>query len=225
LPLDSAEAEGLDPAAYRVAELRQLRETARRDISVNRKKHLAQLDLLATSDYLKYASHLVAGRIDPHALDTNWIAHPRQVDLNDHLRKALESKAIRQSLLELLPTHWQYGLLKAQLARYRAAAGGAAGNTSATGPRTAGHLSDDQLRNRLAFYGLVDTTQVAAREPGGPDRLGRSPQTISIAQRPRYHRRSGRLHSDGAGTGPQRDVIQTLANQPGAAPVATRKPG
>ncbi len=168
MALDSAEAEGLDPAAYRVTELRQLRETARRDTSVNREKHLAQLDLLATGEYLKYASHLFAGRIDPHALDTNWIARPRPVDLSAHLRKALESKAIRQSLRELLPTHRQYGLLKAQLARYRAAAG----NASATGPRTAGHLSDDQLRNRLAFYGLIDTTQATAGEPGGPDRLG-----------------------------------------------------
>jgi murein L,D-transpeptidase YcbB/YkuD len=74
--LDSAAAEGLDPAAYRVDELRRLRETARRDTSAIREKSLAQLDLLATGEYLKYASHLLAGRIDPHALDTNWLARP-----------------------------------------------------------------------------------------------------------------------------------------------------
>jgi murein L,D-transpeptidase YcbB/YkuD len=84
------------------------------------------------------------------------------------LRKALESKAIRQSLLELVPAHRQYGLLKAQLARYRAAAG----NTSATGALPVGHLSDDQLRSRLAFYALMDTVRTAPAEPGQPDRLG-----------------------------------------------------
>jgi|GEM_PF-5778758 len=45
--LDSAGSEGLDPEAYRVTERRRLRETARRDTSVNREKSLAQLDLLA----------------------------------------------------------------------------------------------------------------------------------------------------------------------------------
>ncbi len=172
--LDSAGAEGLDPEAYRVAELRRLRETARRDTSINREKSLAQLDLLATTEYLKYASHLLTGRIDPHALDTNWIAHPRRVDLNAHLRKALERKTIRQSLLELLPNNPQYGRLKAQLARYRAAARGeeSPGNASLTGTRTAGHLSDDQLRNRLAFYGLMDTARAASGQPGRPDHLG-----------------------------------------------------
>jgi murein L,D-transpeptidase YcbB/YkuD len=170
--LDSAAAEGLDPAAYRVDELRRLRETARRDTSITREKSLAQLDLLATSEYLKYASHLLAGRIDPHALDTNWLAHPRRVDLNAHLRKALESKTIRQSLLELLPAHRQYGLLKAQLARYRAAVEGDASNASATGTVSAGHLSDDQLRKRLAFYGLMDTVKTDPTALGQPDRLG-----------------------------------------------------
>jgi murein L,D-transpeptidase YcbB/YkuD len=170
--LNSAAAEGLDLATYQVHELRRLRETAERDTTINREKILAQLDLPATSEYLKYDSHLLAGRIDPHALATNWLACPRQVDLNAHLRKALQSKTIRQSLLELLSTHRQYGLLKAQLARYRAAPGEVAGTTSGMGTLSAGHLSDDQLQKRLAFYGLADTAVTIPAAPGQPDHLG-----------------------------------------------------
>ena len=165
-------AEGPDSAAYRMAEPKQLRETTRRNTSVNCEGHLLRLALLATSKQLKYASLFINGRVDSYASNTDWIAHPWQVGLNAQLRKAPESKAIRQSLLELLPTHCQYGLLKTQLARYRATDGWAADNASIESPQVANYLSDEHSRNHLAFYNLLDTVQVAFGGTGHPNRLG-----------------------------------------------------
>ncbi len=186
--LDSAGAEGLDPKIYQITELKRLRDAAKEDSAANRPETTKQLEILATTQYLKYASHLLAGRLDPHTIDTNWIAHPRQMDLNEHLQNALQNNNIRQSLQKLSPDHPQYALLKNELARYRkiAAGGGwaavSAGNST---QRSSLNSNNALLRQRLAFDRLADSA--AASGSGNNRQIPVIDESIRLRQFQQLH--------------------------------------
>lgn len=69
--------------------------------------------------FLKLATHLVTGRVDPEVVDPRWFGQPRQVDLASVLDRALDEAGVAPTLQELAPHHPQYGQLKQTLARYR----------------------------------------------------------------------------------------------------------
>lgn len=75
---------------------------------------IARLDFLLTASYLTYASHLLAGRIDPNE-EEHWFANRREKDLSEHLEKALSKNEIKTSLEALAPTHDQYEALQGYL--------------------------------------------------------------------------------------------------------------
>ena len=99
--------EGLDPADYRADDLRQAIEAGGEP-----------LDTIATAIFLKVSSDLMFGhvrgdaRIDWHVEDDSWNVYDQQSLLD----RALGDGGIADSLRSLLPTHPQYGGLKAQLA-------------------------------------------------------------------------------------------------------------
>jgi murein L,D-transpeptidase YcbB/YkuD len=101
--------DGLEPADYRVDEL----DAARR-ASLNAATAV-DLDLRATCTYLRYASDLSLGTIDPEDLNPEWHAAPRTVYLRDALQAGIAENNIGQSLARLAPHSPQYLGLKHQL--------------------------------------------------------------------------------------------------------------
>ena len=164
--LKQADREGLPTAAYRVEEIEAALAGLDGDAPLARVEpaHLAELDVLLTHSYLKYAYNVYRGRIHPRVLPHDWIARPRTLDYVAHLTAALDRDRVKASLMELPPPHPEYERLRGSLARYReiAAEGGWAalggGRTLALGARGARVAA---LRNRLAISG--DLPAAAAR--------------------------------------------------------------
>lgn len=118
---DSA-GEGLNPDDYHLAAIRALRSEARRRRAENRPpdpEALADLDLLLTDAFLLFGSHLMAGRVNPETIHTDWILHRPRADLAATLRSALESNRVAEVLNDLRPPHPGYAGLERALARYR----------------------------------------------------------------------------------------------------------
>jgi L,D-transpeptidase YcbB len=106
--IDSVDAEGLDPADYNSAALRDAIAGGDDDA----------LDRAATASFVKLASDLALGhargdgRVDWHVQDDAFGPAEQQALLT----RALSGKAVGDTLRSLLPTHPQYAALKAILA-------------------------------------------------------------------------------------------------------------
>jgi murein L,D-transpeptidase YcbB/YkuD len=105
----AADQDGLEPADYHLDELAAARRGA-----LSADKAVA-LDLRATYTYLRYATDLSAGTIDPEDLNPEWHASPRTIYQRDALQAGLSGNDIGQSLLRLAPQSPQYLGLKHQL--------------------------------------------------------------------------------------------------------------
>jgi murein L,D-transpeptidase YcbB/YkuD len=120
--IEGARVDGLDPADYDLQALAALRtEKSKNPFKRNsvQPEQVAEADLRLTYMFLKLASHLLTGRVDPEAVDPHWFGQPRQVDLASVLDRALDDAGVAQTLRELAPHHQQYALLKQTLQRYR----------------------------------------------------------------------------------------------------------
>lgn len=117
--LGGADAHGLHPADYHHATIERLLGRYGRSGRAWTSSDLVDLDLLATDAFLIYASHLLAGRVDPVELDPLWIASRRERDLVAVLDSALASGRIVAALESLLPPYEGYRRLRQELARHR----------------------------------------------------------------------------------------------------------
>lgn len=119
--LEQAEAQGLDAGDYPLVVLRTLLDAPGTDPDT-----LAELDLLATAAFFRFANDVAVGRVVPSVVDTVWAAASRSLDLVERLGVALDSGRVRASLLELAPSQPGAARLREALARYRdiAARGG-----------------------------------------------------------------------------------------------------
>jgi len=118
-----AAAEGLDPADYELGDSAALAE---KRSSWNPVKHdkpdaeqEVQAELRLSYVAMKYASHLLIGRVDPRALDKQWVGETRRSELPELLEKALSPQGLRATFEGLRPKHPQYGLLRQALQKYR----------------------------------------------------------------------------------------------------------
>jgi murein L,D-transpeptidase YcbB/YkuD len=102
--------EGLNPADYHLGAL----ESLGRDGT-----HYAEIDLLLSDAFFLYASHLLAGRIDPITIEPTWCLEPRTSDLVPALETALENHEVAATLAGMRPSHTGYRQLRDELARYR----------------------------------------------------------------------------------------------------------
>jgi murein L,D-transpeptidase YcbB/YkuD len=143
-----AHGHGLEPGVYGLEGMAQRRlEPA----------EAAETELRLTHAFMKYASHMLAGRIDPHDLDPKWAGQARRADLPDLLDRALGTGRFEETLRSLPPRHEAYARLVQALRRLREVAheGGWATDLPAAlatrkggrGPRVA------MLRERLARGG------------------------------------------------------------------------
>jgi murein L,D-transpeptidase YcbB/YkuD len=109
----AADQDGLEPGAYHADGIDAARRTA---LDVDK---AIDLDLRATYTYLRYATDLSLGTIDPEDLNPEWHAAPRTVYQRDALQAGLAANNIGQSLARLAPQSPQYLGLKHQLALAR----------------------------------------------------------------------------------------------------------
>ncbi len=121
----NAELEGLLPSDYHLERI----ESTMMSIHESRQRRrapsqetLVDLDLLLTDAYLDLGSHLLAGRVNPEAIDSAWHATRREADLAELLERAIQINRIGSSLAGLLPTHPGYARMRKALQLYRAIA-------------------------------------------------------------------------------------------------------
>jgi murein L,D-transpeptidase YcbB/YkuD len=86
--LCDAEREGLRPADYRLGELRRTVERLRPSLNKQRPEAFAVLDLELTRRFLDYGADLLAGRLDPKAVASEWYIRARRWSIEGTLRGA-----------------------------------------------------------------------------------------------------------------------------------------
>ena len=119
---------------------------------------LIDLELLLTDAFLLLGSHLLAGRVDPEIIHTEWVPLYPEANLTQAMQTAIDSRQIAAVLNNLTPPHTGYRALKKALQHYREIekSGGwprlpvdSEWNTGDSGARYA------QLRRRLELVGDI----------------------------------------------------------------------
>ena len=155
--LREAHRDGLRPENYPIALLDSLVRTIRSHNDPGaHERALADLDLLCTDAFFRYATDLIHGRADPGALAPSWNLAPRQVDLSQHLRAALDTGTLRPTLNRLRPTRPEYTALRRALAQYRTIAARGGWPSLPDGPALREGMRDERvpvLRERLRMTG------------------------------------------------------------------------
>jgi L,D-transpeptidase YcbB len=119
--VQAADRDGLNPADYQPARLAGLRETlwnreARRSLD---ERQLSDADVLLTCIFFEYAADLASGRVDPRAIDRQWVEKPRDVDLAGTFARAISGTGIGAALAGVAPKHAEYQALRRVLASHR----------------------------------------------------------------------------------------------------------
>jgi L,D-transpeptidase YcbB len=114
--LADAPADGLDPERYRLADLRQRLTQARGNAAPG---DLAEIDLRLTDAFLRLATDLRNGAVNPQLIAPDCEIDIPEVDLSASLESALAAGRVRPVLAELAPAHAGYKALKAALAQTR----------------------------------------------------------------------------------------------------------
>ena len=152
----AAEREGLPPERYDPRALVGPAPQVVQAVSVDGDDRLARLDVAVTFAFLRYASDLAAGSVDPRGATALWRRRTRDFDAAALLEEAAERDAPVRLLEAVRPAHPQYAALADALVRYlRIAASGGwpvlpAGATMRPGRRTP-HAA--ALRARLQASG------------------------------------------------------------------------
>ena len=185
--------EGLDPHDYHLAGIEPLLAASRGKRTAGEPYDPdigADLDLLLTDAFLLYGSHLLAGRVNPETLHTDWIAYNPSRDLASLLESAIAGDNVADTLWSLRPPHPGYAGLRSALAQYRELAGH--GGWPAVPPGETLRKGDrgdrvELLRKRLATTGDLDPS--AGQEEAPFD------EALEAAVR-RFQRRHG-IEDDG----------------------------
>ncbi len=160
--IQMADREGLRPEDYHLTNIRSLLAELQQDKVAGRPlqpEMLVDLDLLLTDAFLVYASHLLAGRVNPETVHTEWIAYNRTADLANILQVALDSNRIQESLETLPPSHLGYQRMRDTLFQYRLLERSGGWPLIPPGPKLSRGDSDLRvsiLRSRLATSGDLD---------------------------------------------------------------------
>ena len=114
--------DGLDPDAYGAATLAELFEAPRAIHAPDWPRCFA--DFALTYRLALYATDLARGRVSPRdvAFPTETDLRPEQLDITPIFEQAISARDVAGALDRVRPTHPWYGMLVAELARYRAIA-------------------------------------------------------------------------------------------------------
>ena len=120
--IGKADLEGLRPADYHLDRidrtLAEVKDNRAQSKPLNPGR-LVDLDLLLTDAFLLYGSHLLAGRVNPETIGSEWIANRRDMDMAKVLQDALGAGRVSLALQDLVPPQRGYATLRAALAKYR----------------------------------------------------------------------------------------------------------
>jgi murein L,D-transpeptidase YcbB/YkuD len=124
--LKYAEAHGLDPALYGVADFEAMRDESQDRWRGTQfpMERVPEMDARMTYAYLRYAADLLGWTRSPRDVHRNWLTDTKKEDLAARLTEAIANNRVRESLEQLAPTHQQYKGLQAALAREAAAPSG-----------------------------------------------------------------------------------------------------
>ena len=120
--IKGAHDEGLRPDDYHLTNILLLIETIKNKQTLGdtvNPELWADLDLLLTDAFMLYASHLLAGRVNPETVHTDWTVSSPTTDLINILQSALNTNQIKKALTDFRPNHPGYSGLKTYLAHYR----------------------------------------------------------------------------------------------------------
>jgi murein L,D-transpeptidase YcbB/YkuD len=157
--LCDAEREGLRPADYDLADLRKVLEQTWVGDKKPAPAALARLDVELTTRLLDYGADLLAGRLDPAAVDDGWYIRARRSRVDSTLRVALRSTDPQSMLDRVRPRRKEYaGLVKAledhrDILEHGGWPSIPAGRNLRKGDRGPGVVA---LRNRLRASGDLD---------------------------------------------------------------------
>jgi murein L,D-transpeptidase YcbB/YkuD len=156
--IHEADREGLRPDDYHLSSIeaivREIRQHQSQRKSLNPRR-LVDLDLLLSDAFLVYASHLLAGRINPETIDAEWHANRREADLAIVIQTALDTNRIGETLKSLLPSQPGYARLRNALAHYREIAARGGWPAVPGGPKI--QIGDRGERVRTLFLRLMVT--------------------------------------------------------------------
>src|SRR4029450_11305725 len=96
---------GLNPEDYALSRLDRLRSEMKGKQPKQAVTKWADLDLLLTTAFFRYASDLSTGRVHPDEIHSEWHTHPPELDLPGALAKALEGSDLERLLESLPPPH------------------------------------------------------------------------------------------------------------------------
>lgn len=161
--------DGLDPADYRIREIRAL--SGKSEVTSDQ---AACYDVLMTNSLLSLAVHLRYGRVDPETLDTHWNSRQTRNGsiVENKLHHAIASGHIADALKELRLQHPKYEQLRKGLLRYRTIARAGGWPVLAEGPKLQEGARGKRvmlLRQRLRVSGDIavlntDTSTVYNRD-------------------------------------------------------------
>jgi L,D-transpeptidase YcbB len=117
--LCDAEREGLRAADYRLGELRRTLERLGQSLEKQRPEAFAVLDLELTRRFLDYGADLLAGRLDPKAVASEWYIRARRSTIEGTLRGAVQAEEFQGITAPLRPQLPGYAELVKALAGYR----------------------------------------------------------------------------------------------------------
>ena len=166
--INGAQNEGLQPDDYHLGAIVPMIEHIHKNKLLGMSTHTAMwvdLDLLLTDAFMLFGSHLLAGRVNPETIHTDWIVGNLSVDLIDILQSALGSNQVGQALRDLRPSHPGYTRLKQFLVHYREKAKN--GNASPLSLETSLRKGDSgisvrRLYERLNVLGDIEPSTIAA---------------------------------------------------------------
>jgi murein L,D-transpeptidase YcbB/YkuD len=151
--------DGLDPQDYHLAELQQRRTQGQKG-HAQKAEASADLDFLLTDALARLVAHLLSGKVDPVALESNWnlMRNIGDADPADMLQRLLNSEQIASELQRLRPSTDSYQRLRAALADYRKIRNQGGWPDVADGPSLKRGMRDPRVgvvRQRLQITGDV----------------------------------------------------------------------
>lgn len=191
--ITGAHTEGLTPDAYHLPKIISFLDKIKKKRAsgdIVDPEMLADFDLLLTDAFMLYGSHLLAGRVNPETLHTDWKVVIPTADLINTLQSALHLNQIKKALRDLTPSHTGYTKLKEYLAHYRNIEREAHGSSLLPGTslrKGDKGTSVQHLRERLIILGDLDAS--------GKDPADLFDETVEVAVL-RFQKRHG-LKQDG----------------------------
>lgn len=114
--IEESPVQGLNPEDYKLQYLYHLKKKTEKEEAPL--ESFSKLEKEFTAAYLKFANHILRGRLHPEELDALWKINQREEDLAAHLKQALEEEEVVASLQALEPTYKAYQDLKTALSKY-----------------------------------------------------------------------------------------------------------